>query len=148
MVIEEQCAQRMAICHVQSHYCVALDAGDFGLLERAFAEDAFLVSPSGVRWEGRRTIAQGLSAVRQELDKRSPSGAFQRHNLTTRFIDFDGQASANGLNYFIVITEIGLTLTGRYRDTYARAGGNWLIQGRVIEIDWVHADSRFKVRPS
>lgn len=59
-----------------------------------------------------------------------------RHNLTNvRFLELS-PGRARVASYFTVVTEIGLDHYGRYRDTFERVDGEWLIRHRFVSTDW------------
>lgn len=138
------------IMHTMSIYQFGIDEGDFEKVGRAFAEDATLQLSNGAQVSGRMTICD---AMRQRLQNRlrncAPESVFQRHNLTTRFIEVTQTDAASATSYFTVFSEIGLDHTGMYFDRFSlRECGRWLISSRRIQLDWMHEDSRFHANKS
>ncbi|MCO5091255.1 nuclear transport factor 2 family protein [Bosea sp. (in: a-proteobacteria)] len=138
------------IMHTMSIYQLGIDNADFEQVGRAFAVDATLQLSNGTRVSG---CAKICDAFRQRLENRlknvDRASVFQRHNLTTRFIEVTGPDAAHSVSYFTVFSEIGLDHVGRYLDRFALSEeGRWLIASREIHLEWMHETSRFRANKS
>jgi len=116
-------AARSAIQSLAARYVLSADTKDHEGLANCFTEDATLVAGSVGTFNGRAKIL--------ELMQGAPTdGPKARHFTSTHHIDFTGPGSARGVQYFQVITEIGLDHWGIYEDEYKLIDGQWLFQVR------------------
>jgi SnoaL-like domain len=113
-------------------------------LAAAFCEDGELEVRGREPVRGRDAIADFVAGV----GRRPPAPAagtaarrIVRHNVTNiRFLELEPERALVA-SYFTVLTEIGLDHHGRYRDTFVRAGDEWLIRHRFVSTDWRAAAS-------
>ena len=133
---------REAIAHTQSVYNSEGDRGRLDGLLLTFTEDGALVLDRG-EFRGREAIRGALSGAVDAKRKEAAAGRqlFLRHHLTTRRIEFDGDAAADVWTYFFVMTPVGLDHSGVYVDRFVRQGERWLIARRRVKIDWQSEDS-------
>ena len=134
----------VGIMHTLSVYHIGLDDGDFEMVGRTFAEDALLEQSNGNQVLGRAAICEAFRFRREKrFENVDREAVFQRHNLTTRFIEIIDDGEATATSYFLVTSEIGLDHSGRYFDRLSRCQAGWRITHRKISIDWMHEGSRF-----
>jgi hypothetical protein len=132
----EELLAREAIRHRLAAYNMAGDARLAPAFAACFAEDAVFRSPV-FELLGRAAIGDWFVS-RAVL----PAGiSFVRHNLGTCLIEFDGPDEANVRTYFTVISDRGADHGGVYNDRFRRAGADWLIAARDIQMDWARDDS-------
>jgi len=134
-----------SIVHTMSLYHVQLDEGDFVAFGKAFADNAVFETTSGTRLVGRENICTTFAKRREErLKSHDPDRIFQRHHLTTRFIEIHDSESASAISYVMLMSEIGLDHFGTYRDTFRNCSGDWLISHRRSQVEWISPQSRFR----
>lgn len=140
----ERAQAYIGVMHTLSVYHIGLDNGDFEMVGRTFAEDALLEQSNGNQVSGRAAICEAFRFRREKrFENVDRDAVFQRHNLTTRFIEIIDDSEATSTSYFMVTSEIGLDHSGRYFDRLSRREGGWQITHRRISIDWMHEGSRF-----
>ena len=128
-------------------------------LTHAFAEDGVLEVRGEAPYEGRQAILGFLSGIRGSASGEDARAAMKaaaaasgikrivRHNIANiRFLELTPE-QAKVSCYFTVFTEIGLDHYGRYRDTFAPVGEQWLIKHRFVSTDW-RADDSVMAAPS
>jgi 3-phenylpropionate/cinnamic acid dioxygenase small subunit len=129
---------KLAIHELLSRAAYGLDMRDLDMLANSFATDAAftlcigggdLVGP----FEGREGIMELMtSSMEEQTDQR-------RHNVSNVFFEEEGNKSALVIsNVALFGTENGevrLITTGVYRDKVVRAGADWQLQHRHIDLD-------------
>src|SRR5829696_1168005 len=138
----EEVLGREGIAHTQSIYNTEGDRGRLDGLLLTFTEDGVLELDRG-EFRGRDAIRGALSGAVEDKRKEAASGRrlFLRHHLTTRRIEFAGEAAADAWTYFFVMTPVGLDHSGVYVDHFVRQGERWLIARRRVKIDWQSENS-------
>jgi hypothetical protein len=133
---------REAIAHTQSVYNTEGDRGRLDGLLLTFTENGVLVLDRG-EFRGRDAIRGALSGAVDAKRREASAGRqlFLRHHLTTRRIEFAGDAAADVWTYFFVMTPVGLDHSGVYVDRFVRQGERWLIESRRVKIDWQSENS-------
>jgi len=133
---------REAIAHTQSVYNTEGDRGRLDDLLQTFTEDGVLVLDRG-EFRGRDAIRGALSGAVDAKRREAATGTpvFLRHHLTTRRVEFAGDATADVWTYFFVMTPVGLDHSGVYVDRFVRQGERWLIDRRRVKIDWQSENS-------
>ncbi|GAF47483.1 nuclear transport factor 2 family protein [Rhodococcus wratislaviensis] len=151
MDIEEVCA-RQAILDLLSEYTLSNDRGEWDRMERIWVDDAVMIVPGvGVgRYEGRETIMsryRSLAArARQEESARSEgksSMTFSRHHLTSTRLTFLDKSHAEGITYYLVITDAGYDHSGTYEDKFIQTADRWRISERRTLVEHVGSDSYY-----
>jgi len=149
---DEEVAAHYGIRQTIAKYTVAGDARDPKLFDDLWAYDAVFEFDGwpplpGFRCEGIEEIhARSASWVPLSVAAQDPAmhgTSFVRHNLTSCLIELTGNATAEALTYFIVMTDIGPDHSGTYRDKFLRDGSRWLFSHRRIALDWRSPDSCF-----
>ncbi|MCW2580422.1 MAG: hypothetical protein JWR82_2023 [Blastococcus sp.] len=128
---------REAIAYTQSVYNTEGDRGRLDGLLATFTEDGVLELDRG-GFRGREAIRGALSGAVEKKRGEAAEGRrlFLRHHLTTRRVEFAGEAAADVWTYFFVMTPVGLDHSGVYVDRFVRQGERWLIARRRVKIDW------------
>ena len=133
----EAAGHRDAIRALVARLNMAGDRARFAELAACFTEDGVLSWASG-EGRGRAAIARNV------VTERAAPIAFVRHHLTVFDIALaDDFASATGRIRFYVMADAGPDHAGIYLDSYVRAGDEWLIARRDIEIEWQAPTSLF-----
>jgi hypothetical protein len=136
----EEIAARQEILDLISEYTVSNDRAEWDRMDRIWTDDAVMLVP-GVgkgRYEGRETImsryrdraARDLQSESAASEGKQPM-ALSRHHLTTTRLTFIDDSHAEGVTYFLVITDAGYDHSGTYEDKFAKIGGRWLIAERT-----------------
>jgi len=129
-----------AITTLLFRYAELMDAADYDGLEQLFA-DAVLRN-DGVPGE----VAGGtaIAALYRSTNRVHDDGTLRTRHLTTNVIvDIDEPAgTATARSAFVVLQQtpalpLQPIVTGRYRDAFARAGGEWRFAARSITVDHV-----------
>lgn len=116
-------AARSAIQSLVARYAFSADSGDSEGLANCFAEDAtFVAGPVGT-FNGRANILKFMQEAPADIPK-------VRHHMSTHHIDFTGPDSARGVQYSLVVSEIGPDHWGVYEDEYKLIDGQWLFYVR------------------
>jgi len=148
----EEATAHQGIRQTIARYTVAGDARDPKLFDDLWAEDAVFEFDGwpplpGFRCEGIEEIhARSASWVPLSVSVQDPAmhgTSFVRHNLTSCHIELTGKATAEALNYFIVMTEIGPDHSGTYTDKFVCHDDRWLFGHRRIALDWRSPNSCF-----
>lgn len=133
----DEVAAREEIRRTLAAYHQAGDRGRMDDLVATFTEDGVLELSTGSH-EGRAAIRAAFSGIGGQG---SPRPAFVQHHLTTSSIEVEGPSRASGVNYFLVMSPIGVDHCGRYADRYRAAGERWLIAHRRVTVSWASPDS-------
>ncbi|WP_235735612.1 nuclear transport factor 2 family protein [Nocardioides alcanivorans] len=151
MDVEEHGA-RLEIMDLISEYTVSNDRGEWDRMERIWAEDAVMKVP-GVglgRYEGReaitarfrngdaRTLRANLADTRDQAQM-----SVSRHHLTSTRLTFVDSSCAEGVTYYLVITDAGYDHSGTYEDRFVKIDGRWLIAERTTQVEHVAPDSYY-----
>jgi hypothetical protein len=122
------------------------DRYDIDALAACFTPDGVLAlsgGPIGVRAAAGR---QEIIAMLRRRQPDPPSHGFVRHNVASIHIEAIAQDRATVVSYFVVFTANGPDHWGRYFDVFLRAGEEWLIAERRIEIEGTASDSSLEHR--
>lgn len=151
MNIEEATA-RQEILDLISEYTVSNDRAEWDRMDRIWADDAVMLVPGvGVgRYEGRGTImsryrgraARDLQGESAASEGKQPM-TLSRHHLTTTRLTFSDDSHAEGVTYFLVITDAGYDHSGTYEDNFVKVGGRWLIAQRATFPEHVSSGSYY-----
>lgn len=133
---------REAIRYTIELYNTASDNAKYELHHQVFHPDAIFEVQGKGELKGPDAIIAMLLPAAERRGAFEP-GNFQRHNLTTKMIEFTGPDTAKVVTYIIVVTELGIDHTGRYDDEFVRSGDRWLIMRRRASMEWSRPDSRF-----
>lgn len=154
-VTEWETRARVSMARTMALYATSVDSGEVAGVVSAFAEDARLEVSSGGVMKGRAAIeafyARVIGPNRPDRDPGAPVPLL-RHNLTTSRIDIESETRARGRTYFLSLTAFGLDHAGVYVDVFQPVGAEWLLQDRIICVDWFAPGSwyeqvRLKGRP-
>lgn len=124
-------------------YARRIDDGDFAGVGALFAEGT-VCAPDGAPLA---TGAEAVEALYTATTRRYEDGTPRSHHVTSNLDVRIDLSSATAQSYFTVFqaTE-GLSLTpivaGRYEDTFARTGGGWRFDRRVMHLRLVGDVSR------
>lgn len=140
---EDQGAAIAAIYNAQGLYNIAIDNAEFDKVAMAFAQDGVMSPSSGAVWTGRKEIGGALAKRREARRPFETEGTFQRHNLTTRLVEFTSDTTATGVCYYVILTELGVDHCGCYFDNYGKYENDWFITHRQSKLDWMLPNSRF-----
>jgi len=151
MDVEEHGA-RLEIMDLISEYTVSNDRGEWDRMERIWAEDAVMKVP-GVglgRYEGREAItsrfrngdARRLRSESVESEEQALMSV-SRHHLTSTRLTFLDASHAEGVTYYLVITDAGYDHSGTYEDKFVKADGRWLIAERTTQVEHVSSASYY-----
>lgn len=130
-----------------TRYTWSGDAGRADDLALAFCEDGVLEVRGRPPIEGRAAIAAFIGGVATDNEGQGSTVAADdiprlvRHNIANVRFTTLTQSTAQVESYFTVLTGIGLDHLGRYRDTFAPVGDQWLIRHRFVSTDWRSPDS-------
>jgi hypothetical protein len=110
------------------------DRGKAREVANLYVEEGILRSGTGDECVGRDKIAAYLERVGSEA---SATGAltFARHHITSVDITAVSSERAEVDSYFLVISDVGVDHSGRYRDVIVRQDGRWLFQTRSVRLD-------------
>ena len=133
---------REAIRKTIAHYTRIVDNARYDELREIFLPDATIAVHGGRELRGHEEIITAFRAGAEARGALMP-GNFQRHNVTTAIIDLVDSERAIGIQYVMVITELGFDHCGMYQDEFCRSGNSWLIHHRSARMEWVRPDSRF-----
>jgi 3-phenylpropionate/cinnamic acid dioxygenase small subunit len=116
-------------------YARRIDDGDFAGLGALFAEGS-VCGPDGTPLA---TGAEAVEALYAATTRRYEDGTPRSHHVTTNLAVTIDLSSATAQSYFTVFQAAdGLTLqpvvAGRYEDTFARTGGGWRFDRRVMHV--------------
>lgn len=139
---------REAIRELVAAYTWAGDRGRSAELVDLFAADGVLdAGAHGGSWEGRDRIRAELEAVADRVAATGGSPGPVRHHVSNVRIRLLGEAEAEVMAYFAVLTTIGLDHWGRYRDRVVRSDdGAWRFAERSVRVDG-HAPGSLMVEP-
>jgi len=115
------------------------DGDDAQAWAATFTDDAKLATV-GLQIFGREALLQWKVS-----HKIFATTAHRNHHVSNTLIDLVSADSALVTSNWLVITDIGLDHSGRYRDRFRKTGDGWLIAQREIEIIW-RADNGFLVQ--
>lgn len=131
-----------------ARYNWAGDAGRLTDLATTFTEDGVLEIRGRQPLRGRSEIVAFLGGVRDGVSRRPGVPTVVRHHVANVLFAEVNPERARVSCYFAVFTHIGLDHFGRYRDTFASVGHEWLIEHRKATTDWVANDSAMAKPPS
>jgi len=124
-----------------SRYTWAGDSGRMDDLALTFCEDGILQVRGSEPVRGRFAITAMLAQVAEPRPHPDSARRIVRHHVANIcFVELRPE-NARVDSYFTVFTEIGLDHYGRYRDTLAPVGDQWLIRHRFVSTDWSAPDS-------
>lgn len=134
---------RVAIEALVHEYARRIDDGDFAGVGALFAEGS-VCAPDGTPLA---TGADAVEALYTTTTKRYEDGTPHSHHVTTNLAVTIDLSSATAQSYFTVFqaTEgLGLQpiVAGRYEDSFARTGGGWRFDRRVMHLRLVGDVSR------
>lgn len=138
---------RVSMARTMALYATSVDSGEVAGVVAAFAEDARLEVSSGGVMKGRAQIEAFYARVIGPGRPDRAAGApvpLLRHNLTTSRIDIESEGRARGRTYFMSLTAFGLDHAGVYVDEFRPVGGEWLLQDRIICVDWFATGSWYE----
>lgn len=138
----EDVRMREAIRYTLELYTRNVDTADYERHHDVFHPDGEMEVQGGALMKGAADIIAGMRAGAARRGAFDP-GHFQRHHMTSVMIERTGEASAEGLIYVTVYTELGLDHIGGYRDQYCAVGDRWMIYRRKARMEWSRPDSRF-----
>ena len=141
MTLEDLLA-REAIRHTMALYNNNGDSGNYANHVNVFHPDAEMVVHQNKILRGVQEIIAALQAGAESRGAKEP-GNFQRHHLTTSFIELTSPTTGRGRQDIIIVTELGLDHTGMYEDEFTEHEGRWLIKRRQATMLWARPDSRF-----
>jgi 3-phenylpropionate/cinnamic acid dioxygenase small subunit len=116
-------------------YARRIDDGDFAGVGALFAQGS-VCAPDGTPLA---TGAEAVEALYTATTRRYDDGTPRSHHVTTNLTIDIALSTASARSYFTVFqaTE-GVALqpivTGRYADTFARTGGGWRFDQRIMEL--------------
>jgi ketosteroid isomerase-like protein len=115
-------------------YAQLADGGRFDALLELFADDAVLEPGELPAVVGRDALRAFFAGTGRDLAA-ATTRPLIRHHVSNLRIALAGPDAATGACYFFVVTERGPDHWGRYRDRYARTGGRWRFQHRMVRTD-------------
>jgi 3-phenylpropionate/cinnamic acid dioxygenase small subunit len=122
-------AAQVAISRTLAEYCQLCDDGEFPALVERFAPDGSFAFGGDVV-TGREAL-EGWFARNQRPELRG------KHFTSNAIIDVD-DGRARAVSDFLFLRRIDGVVTpqvaGRYRDTFVKLGGRWLIERREVEV--------------
>jgi uncharacterized protein (TIGR02246 family) len=124
---------REAIRDTLARYNQSGDNDDAAGYAATFAENG-IFEALGTRHVGRAAILAWKKSHRIFAES-----SFRMHQVSCTRIDFDSADRAAVLSNWVAMTDAGPDHCGRYHDRFVRAGGNWLIEHRRVEILWKSA---------
>ena len=110
-------------------YCHLIDDGDFRRLAEEF-------TPDGSFAFGEQ-VATGRDALVAWFAKNQPPHRRGKHITTNIIVDIDGDRASARSDFLFLRRIDGVVATeaaGRYRDTFVRTDGRWMIQRRDTEL--------------
>lgn len=129
-----QLAARDAIRQLVAEYTHLGDGGQIGQMVKLFEDDAVLDTPDRT-YTGRDAMHGFFSGIADGTAP-GPRRSFVRHFIANHRIELTGPTTANGAAYWLVISDVGLESSGRYRDSYRRgADGRWRFSSRKLRHD-------------
>lgn len=127
-------AARDAIRQLVAEYTHLGDGGQIDEMVRLFEDDAVL-DTADRKYVGRDEMHGFFSGIADGTAP-GPRRSFVRHFIANHSIEMTGPTTANGASYWLVISDMGLETSGRYRDTYRRgADGRWRFTSRKLRHD-------------
>jgi hypothetical protein len=93
---------------------------------------------SRLRGRVARTLRADAAGAEGKADTR-----MSRHHVTSTRIGMTDATHAEGVVYYLVVTDAGYDHSGTYRDRYVRTGGRWVIAERDILVEHVADDSYY-----
>lgn len=126
---------RVEIEALVHEYARRVDDGDFAGVGQLFAEGS-VCAPDGTPLA---TGAEAVEALYVATTRRYDDGTPRSHHVTTNLAVTIDLSTAAAQSYFTVFQATdGLTLApviaGRYEDTFARTGGGWRFDRRVMRV--------------
>lgn len=125
---------KAAVIEVLNLYALALDARQWDLFDRVFAEDVTAVfGPAGAAWEGLEEFKRSFAMFHDTLDSHV-------HTMMGHVVHVDGdRAHAFSYGNWLLVREAaegGSTWlgTGYYDDELVRTDEGWRIQRRVCRL--------------
>jgi ketosteroid isomerase-like protein len=127
-------AARDAIRQLVADYTHMGDGGRLDEMILLFDDDA-VVDTAQRRFTGHDEIT-GFFAGIVDGTSPGPRRSFIRHFIANHSIDVTSPTTATGAAYWLVISDVGLESSGRYRDSYRRGDdGRWRFATRKIRAD-------------
>ena len=130
---------------IRDTLAIAARAGDHLLVEDyvgCFTPDGVLEYGDVMRNAGRERIRAWIERAKRHEAKRG----LMRHNVTATCITLNGDTgtpeSAEVQSYYHVYSDIGPDHFGWYRDIFAPHKGRWLLEHRIVGVDWISPQSR------
>jgi ketosteroid isomerase-like protein len=126
---------RLSIGDLLVRYTTSLDEGDIEGVVSCFTEDGVVDSPITERFEGRERIRFFASRI---ASYRRDHGAQLRHFISDLQIEVDGdraRATCYLLDFLTIGGKTELLSPGQYDCRLIRAGGEWLIESRLVHMD-------------
>jgi len=120
---------QLAISRTLAEYCQLCDDGEFARLSERF-------TPGGSFAFGGDVVT-GRDALEEWFAERQRPELRGKHLTTNAIIDVDGDHARSVSDFLFVRTIDGRVtpqVAGRYRDTFVRSGGRWLIERREVEV--------------
>lgn len=128
----DRTAAELAIRRTIAAYCHTVDDGRFDEFAHCWAADA-TVTVMGQTHAGRDAIVDWITAAQ-------PPQARGKHCTFEPHITFESDDRARGAVDFLFVGRDAdgrpaISTTGRYVDTYVRAGDGWVFASREIVLD-------------
>ena len=130
----QELVDRAAIRDLMMNYARGIDRGDLDLVASLFTPDAY-ANYFGDERDGRDNIITRLRGASSRYDGRTHFMGDQEIRITGDTADVETYAV--DCNRYTVEGSQYLTMGGlRYQDKLVRQDGRWLIQHRVLHVDW------------
>lgn len=135
-------ADKLEIQEVLARYAISADTGDADGFASLFTEDAaWTWEGIGLRLRGREQLRTLGKAVYQHT-----RGA--QHAVSNVVIDVSGDRARSICQVSVFLSKpemIHTVMLGYYEDTFARAGGRWLISDRRVRAEHPEILARGKI---
>jgi uncharacterized protein (TIGR02246 family) len=118
----------LAILRALNAYCLRCDDGDFVALAEQFTTDGTFVF--------RGDAPTGRDALARWFEEHYPPSQRGKHLTINPVVEFVGDRATAVSDFLLLrVTDgnVSLALTGRYRDTFVKTDGRWLIERRAAE---------------
>jgi 3-phenylpropionate/cinnamic acid dioxygenase small subunit len=131
-------SDKLAIHELLCRAAYSFDERKMDMLEQCFAADAsMLVNITGT---GEVGPFQGREAIMQLMaDTLAAQTDVRRHVISNFFFESEGKGAARVVSSLVVFSvengEINVIISGIYRDDVAKAGGDWRITHRRLDLD-------------
>jgi hypothetical protein len=110
------------------------DRGRVDEMMQSYAPDASFQLKPQEPLVGREAITGFFKGVGAPAPT-EPAPRLMRHLVTNTVVDLVDTENAVAQSYFTVITENGVTSTGRWFDSFRQVGGSWLLAKRIANPD-------------